>query len=189
MLVFLLLAGRFSTDEGQCWHSYNFTDSPIYLTGLATEPGARSMNVSIWGYRESYDWVSFTIDFRDLLTRDCECPTRRRQASFNLANEQNPRCRCACLQAAKTTTRPGWPTRMTSVTPTTAACWDTKRSFAASGRTRCAGTEGITWSALCRLRVRAPWMTSCGKAARLRACVFVLHVREQISFNWQRAHK
>lgn len=70
--MFLLLAGRFSTDEGQCWHSYNFTDLPIYFTGLATEPGARSMNVSIWGYRESYDWVSFTIDFRDLLTRDCE---------------------------------------------------------------------------------------------------------------------
>lgn len=33
------------------------------------------MNVSLWGYRDSYisqNWVSFTIDFRDLLTRDCE---------------------------------------------------------------------------------------------------------------------
>lgn len=65
---------KFSTDEGQCWHSYNFTDDPIYFTGLASEPGARSMNVSIWGYRETFInqyWVSFTIDFRDLLTRDC----------------------------------------------------------------------------------------------------------------------
>uniref|UniRef100_A0A4W6CJ10 Sortilin 1b n=1 Tax=Lates calcarifer TaxID=8187 RepID=A0A4W6CJ10_LATCA len=66
---------KFSTDEGQCWGVYNFTDDPIYFTGLASEPGARSMNVSIWGYRDSLlsqYWISITIDFRDLLTRDCE---------------------------------------------------------------------------------------------------------------------
>uniref|UniRef100_A0A667WU54 Sortilin n=1 Tax=Myripristis murdjan TaxID=586833 RepID=A0A667WU54_9TELE len=65
---------KFSTDEGQCWAVYNFTQDPIYFTGLASEPGARSMNVSIWGYRDSIisqSWVSVTIDFRELLTRDC----------------------------------------------------------------------------------------------------------------------
>uniref|UniRef100_A0A8C6TN51 Sortilin 1b n=1 Tax=Neogobius melanostomus TaxID=47308 RepID=A0A8C6TN51_9GOBI len=65
---------EFSTDEGQCWHEYNFTKEPIYFTGLASEPGARSMNVSLWGYQDSFlsqFWVSFTIDFRELLTRDC----------------------------------------------------------------------------------------------------------------------
>ncbi|KAG7521388.1 sortilin-like [Solea senegalensis] len=65
---------KFSTDEGQCWGVYNFTDDPIYFTGLASEPGARSMNVSIWGYRDTFIsqyWISITIDFRDLLTRDC----------------------------------------------------------------------------------------------------------------------
>ncbi|XP_008294333.1 sortilin 1b [Stegastes partitus] len=66
---------KFSTDEGQCWRVYNFSQEPIYFTGLASEPGARSMNVSIWGYRESLlsqYWISVTIDFRDLLTRDCQ---------------------------------------------------------------------------------------------------------------------
>lgn len=66
---------RFSTDEGQCWHVYNFTDDPIYFTGLASEPGARSMNISLWGYRETVlnqYWISITIDFRQLLSRDCE---------------------------------------------------------------------------------------------------------------------
>ncbi|KAJ8260285.1 hypothetical protein GJAV_G00179210 [Gymnothorax javanicus] len=65
---------KFSTDEGQCWHIFNFTSSPLFFTGLASEPGARSMNVSIWGYREtllSQFWVSITIDFKQLLTRDC----------------------------------------------------------------------------------------------------------------------
>nr|XP_055040114.1 sortilin isoform X1 [Misgurnus anguillicaudatus] len=66
---------KFSTDEGQCWHVYNFTDDPIYFTGLASEPGARSMNISLWGFRETLlnqYWVSVTVDFRQLLLRDCQ---------------------------------------------------------------------------------------------------------------------
>ncbi|MGH0156136.1 UNVERIFIED_CONTAM: hypothetical protein FKN15_031184 [Acipenser sinensis] len=66
---------KFSTDEGQCWYRYNFTTDPLYFTGLASEPGARSMNVSVWGYRETLItqyWVSITIDFNELLTRDCD---------------------------------------------------------------------------------------------------------------------
>ncbi|KAK1152708.1 sortilin-like [Acipenser oxyrinchus oxyrinchus] len=66
---------KFSTDEGQCWYRYNFTTDLLYFTGLASEPGARSMNVSVWGYRETLItqyWVSITIDFNELLTRDCD---------------------------------------------------------------------------------------------------------------------
>uniref|UniRef100_A0A8C3SQ08 VPS10 domain-containing protein n=1 Tax=Chelydra serpentina TaxID=8475 RepID=A0A8C3SQ08_CHESE len=66
---------KFSTDEGQCWHKYTFSKEPIYFTGLASEPGARSMNVSLWGYRDSVlprKWVSYTIDFSHLLSRICE---------------------------------------------------------------------------------------------------------------------
>uniref|UniRef100_A0A673CT32 Sortilin n=1 Tax=Sphaeramia orbicularis TaxID=375764 RepID=A0A673CT32_9TELE len=66
---------KFSTDEGQCWHVHKFATEAIYFTGLASEPGARSMNVSIWGYKDSMlsqYWISITIDFRELLTRDCQ---------------------------------------------------------------------------------------------------------------------
>ncbi|XP_028925241.1 sortilin isoform X1 [Ornithorhynchus anatinus] len=66
---------KFSTDEGQCWNLYTFSKEPIYFTGLASEPGARSMNVSIWGFRKSFPsqkWVSYTIDFKELLSRNCE---------------------------------------------------------------------------------------------------------------------
>lgn len=85
---------RFSTDEGQCWHVYNFTDDPIYFTGLASEPGARSMNVSLWGYRETVlnqYWVSVTVDFRLLLSRDCEWPNISKKHFINYyTNIQNP---------------------------------------------------------------------------------------------------
>ncbi|KAJ8261816.1 hypothetical protein GJAV_G00158740 [Gymnothorax javanicus] len=67
---------KFSTDEGQCWKLYNFTDHPIFFTGLASEPGTKTMNLTIWGYRleEKYKatWVAVTIDFQPLLIRECE---------------------------------------------------------------------------------------------------------------------
>ncbi|KAF6720785.1 Sortilin [Oryzias melastigma] len=62
---------KFSTDEGQCWHTYNFTNDPLHFSGMDSEPGARSMNVSLWGYRNDFSkWVVVTIDFKKLLTRD-----------------------------------------------------------------------------------------------------------------------
>ncbi len=67
---------RFSTDEGQCWKIFNFTDHPIFLAGLASEPGTKTMNISIFGYRPDDDdqpmWVAVTIDFEHLLTRECK---------------------------------------------------------------------------------------------------------------------
>ncbi|XP_051544146.1 sortilin isoform X2 [Myxocyprinus asiaticus] len=66
---------KFSTDEGQCWNIFNFTDHPIFLAGLASEPGTKTMNISIFGYRPDDDdqpmWVAVTIDFEHLLTREC----------------------------------------------------------------------------------------------------------------------
>eukprot|EP00062_Callorhinchus_milii_P009870 gi/632954345/ref/XP_007892909.1/ PREDICTED: sortilin-like [Callorhinchus milii] len=67
---------KYSTDEGQCWHSYNFTNETFMFVGLVSEPGAKSMNVSLWGYKQENlyktTWLSYTIDFNELLTRDCD---------------------------------------------------------------------------------------------------------------------
>ncbi|KAK2914874.1 sortilin-like isoform X1 [Channa argus] len=62
---------KFSTDEGQCWHTYKFTSDPVFFSGLDSEPGSRSMNLSLWGYRNISKWVVITIDFRKILARDC----------------------------------------------------------------------------------------------------------------------
>ncbi|XP_019401834.1 PREDICTED: sortilin isoform X1 [Crocodylus porosus] len=80
---------KFSTDEGQCWYKYTFSKEPIFFTGLASEPGARSMNVSVWGFRGSFlsrKWVSYTIDFADLLVRSCE----DKDYTIWLAHSSNP---------------------------------------------------------------------------------------------------
>ncbi|XP_061583663.1 sortilin-like isoform X1 [Cololabis saira] len=63
---------KFSMDEGQCWHTYNFTADPLHFSGMDSEPGSRSMNVSLWGHRNDFSkWVVITIDFKKLLSRDC----------------------------------------------------------------------------------------------------------------------
>ncbi|XP_055016959.1 sortilin-like isoform X1 [Boleophthalmus pectinirostris] len=63
---------KYSVDEGQCWHSFNFTSEPFHFSGLDSEPGSRSMNLSLWGYRNDYSrWVVITIDLRKVLSRDC----------------------------------------------------------------------------------------------------------------------
>ncbi|XP_072528644.1 sortilin isoform X2 [Salminus brasiliensis] len=66
---------KFSTDEGQCWKTYNFTTQPFFIAGLASEPGSKTMNISVFGYRPDDDdqpmWVAVTIDFEQLLTREC----------------------------------------------------------------------------------------------------------------------
>ncbi|XP_038595269.1 sortilin isoform X1 [Micropterus salmoides] len=66
---------KFSTDEGQCWKSYNFTEQPFFFAGLASEPGTKAMSVSVWGFRPEEDgqpmWVAVTIDFQSLITREC----------------------------------------------------------------------------------------------------------------------
>ncbi|XP_075316758.1 sortilin-like [Odontesthes bonariensis] len=64
---------KFSTDEGQCWHAFNFTSDPLHFSGMDSEPGSRSMNVSLWGYRNDFSkWVVITVDFRKLLDRVCD---------------------------------------------------------------------------------------------------------------------
>ncbi|XP_047430952.1 sortilin [Mugil cephalus] len=67
---------KFSTDEGRCWKSYNFTEQPFYFAGLLSEPGTKAMNVSVWGFRPEEDgqpmWVAVTIDFQSLITRQCK---------------------------------------------------------------------------------------------------------------------
>ncbi|XP_037552104.1 sortilin [Nematolebias whitei] len=66
---------KFSTDEGQCWKLYNFTEQSFFFAGLASEPGTKAMSVSVWGFRPEEDgqpmWVAVTIDFQSLITRQC----------------------------------------------------------------------------------------------------------------------
>ena len=65
---------KFSTDEGRCWHQYKFTDDPVVVTGLLTEPGNKAMSVAIWGYGpEDHHWKVHVLDFTKVIKGQCEC--------------------------------------------------------------------------------------------------------------------
>lgn len=64
---------KFSTDEGHCWHEYQFTNDSIHHTGLLTEPGGKSLTVAMWGYRVAdKKWTVNVIDFADVLQKNCK---------------------------------------------------------------------------------------------------------------------
>ena len=64
---------KFSTDEGRCWHSFNFTDQDLVVTGLLTEPGNRAMSVGIWGFgKEDRVWRVHVLNFTKIIKRPCE---------------------------------------------------------------------------------------------------------------------
>ena len=60
-------------NEGLCWFKYGFTKHDFHVTGLVTEPGAKTMRFSIWGYTwPSREWEVITVDFKKVLTRRCK---------------------------------------------------------------------------------------------------------------------
>ncbi|XP_076824806.1 sortilin-like isoform X1 [Clavelina lepadiformis] len=64
---------KFSLDEGECWHTYNFSDTPIQVTGVSAEPGEKAADVSIWGWDVHGDksWVAMTVSFDSILGQPC----------------------------------------------------------------------------------------------------------------------
>lgn len=62
----------YSVNEGRCWFKYHFTDHQFHVTGLVTEPGAKTMKFSLWGNTlPSPEWQVITIDFEQVLGRAC----------------------------------------------------------------------------------------------------------------------
>ncbi|KAG7497826.1 sortilin-like [Solea senegalensis] len=98
---------KFSTDEGHCWKSYNFTEQPFFFAGLASEPGTKALNVSVWGFRPEEDgqpmWVAVTIDFQSLITR--ECSDRDYEEWLAHSSEGKDSARRGCVLGVKETYR------------------------------------------------------------------------------------
>ena len=60
-------------NEGRCWFKYRFTTHDFHVTGLVTEPGAKTMRFSLWGSTlPSAVWEVITVDFEKVLRRACK---------------------------------------------------------------------------------------------------------------------
>lgn len=89
---------KFSTDEGQCWKSYNFTEQAFFFAGLASEPGTKALSVSVWGFRPEEDgqpmWVAVTIDFESLITRECKSKDYEEWLAHSTQEQGSDRAGC-----------------------------------------------------------------------------------------------
>ncbi|XP_070193615.1 sortilin-like isoform X2 [Littorina saxatilis] len=92
---------KFSTDEGRCWHNYQFTNETIHHTGLLTEPGGKSMTVAVWGYNvDNKKWTVNVIDFTDVVGDRCSAEDYEEWIPHESMKKEDPK-RQACLLGSK----------------------------------------------------------------------------------------
>lgn len=60
---------RYSTNEGETWKVFTFSDKPVFVYGLLTEPGEKSTIFTIFGsYKENgHSWLILQINTTDVL--------------------------------------------------------------------------------------------------------------------------
>ena len=74
---------KYSSNLGNTWTSYKFTDEPLIITGVLTEPGNKAMSVAVWGYRPADKiWVVHTFNFTVLMDRQCRLCLKRLAATI-----------------------------------------------------------------------------------------------------------
>lgn len=68
-LASLLFLCRYSTNEGETWKVFTFSEKPVFVYGLLTEPGEKSTIFTIFGsYKENgHSWLILQINTTDVL--------------------------------------------------------------------------------------------------------------------------
>ena len=62
---------KYSTDEGVCWSSIQFTEKNITFKGIIADPDNVGHTVSLWGVKDG-EWVIHTLDFSKVVEETCE---------------------------------------------------------------------------------------------------------------------
>lgn len=62
---------RYSTNEGETWNDFKFSDREVYVYQLLTEPGEKSTIFTIFGsYAEQrHSWLILQVNTSDVLGR------------------------------------------------------------------------------------------------------------------------
>nr|XP_054761024.1 sortilin-related receptor-like [Lytechinus pictus] len=65
-------AVKYSVNEGETWHSEAFSETKIYVYGLMTEPGEKSLTFTVFGSEtETHSWLIVQINFRNVFSTVC----------------------------------------------------------------------------------------------------------------------
>lgn len=61
--------GRYSTNEGETWKTFVFSEKPMFVYGLLTEPGEKSTVFTIFGSNKEniHSWLILQVNTTDAL--------------------------------------------------------------------------------------------------------------------------
>ncbi|XP_043847881.1 sortilin-related receptor [Dromiciops gliroides] len=64
---------KYSTNEGETWKTFSFSEKPVFVYGLLTEPGEKSTVFTIFGsYKENgHSWLILQVNTTDVLGVPC----------------------------------------------------------------------------------------------------------------------
>lgn len=190
----LCLWRRFSTNEGETWSDFQFSQQDVFVYQLLTEPGEKSTIFTIFGSYadQSHSWLILQVNASDVLGEGGTFPQPRplfqrvknaegffipseRSGRYRLGQISNPRAGCVLYTqvcpAPRATTSRGL--RLTS--EETAASWAASCSSSGAPRTQPASTArtSIDPSACptAPVRVRTtngnlPYKCCCGAAKK-----------------------
>lgn len=67
--LLLLVLGRYSTNEGETWKTFVFSEKPVFVYGLLTEPGEKSTVFTIFGSNKEsvHSWLILQVNATDAL--------------------------------------------------------------------------------------------------------------------------
>lgn len=70
-LITLNIIYRFSTNEGETWTDFQFSDKEVYVYQLLTEPGEKSTIFTIFGSyaNQRHSWLILQVNTSDVLGR------------------------------------------------------------------------------------------------------------------------
>ena len=65
----MLALGRYSTNEGETWKTFVFSEKPVFVYGLLTEPGEKSTVFTIFGSNKEnvHSWLILQVNATDAL--------------------------------------------------------------------------------------------------------------------------
>lgn len=67
--LLLFVSGRYSTNEGETWKTFIFSEKPVFVYGLLTEPGEKSTVFTIFGSNKEtvHSWLILQVNATDAL--------------------------------------------------------------------------------------------------------------------------
>ncbi|KAH8676359.1 hypothetical protein BX600DRAFT_377333 [Xylariales sp. PMI_506] len=86
----------YTTNEGETWHEYVFSDTEIIITDITTLRSAASRNFLLWGHKND-ELLTINLDFSGLTGSQCQFDKDESKSDYYLWTPMHPKQPNGCL--------------------------------------------------------------------------------------------